>query len=96
MKNQPKQPFPGLFRLSVFNGYRPASVPVPLQPGNGTRDHATGRILHDDMVMSAALAVFETYTLPIRNHIEDLTEHYENLQKIYERRMRREMGPYWR
>ena len=63
---------------------------------DGTRDHATGRILHDDLVMSAALAVFETSTLPIRNHIEDLTEHYENLQKIYERRMRREMGPYWR
>ena len=49
---------------------------------DGTRNHTTGRILHDDLVMSAALAVFETSTLPIRNHIEGLTEHYEKLQKF--------------
>ena len=32
---------------------------------DGTRDHATGRILHDDLVMSAAMSVFETGTLPL-------------------------------
>ena len=62
---------------------------------DGTRDHATGRILHDDLVMSAALAVFETSTLPIRNNIDDLLEHYENLQKIVERRHKIEMSKAW-
>lgn len=32
---------------------------------DGARDPATGRILHDDLVMSAALAVFESGNLPI-------------------------------
>ena len=33
----------------------------------GTRDNVTGRMLHDDLVMSAAMAVFETGDLPICN-----------------------------
>ena len=31
----------------------------------GTRDHATGRLIHDDLVMSAALCVFENGSLPL-------------------------------
>lgn len=37
----------------------------------GTRDHATGRMIHDDLVMSAAMAVFESGNLPICNVLPD-------------------------
>ena len=38
------------------------------------KDHATGRILHDDLVMSAALAVFENGDLPLRNTLPEWIE----------------------
>ena len=34
---------------------------------DGIRDHATGRMIHDDLVMSAALCVFENGDLPVGN-----------------------------
>ena len=38
---------------------------------DGTRDHATGRMIHDDLVMSAAMSVFESGNLPICNVLPD-------------------------
>ena len=37
----------------------------------GTRDHATGRMLHDDLVMSAAMSVFESGNLHISRYLPD-------------------------
>ena len=54
---------------------------------DGTRDHATGRILHDDLVMSAAMSVFENGSLPLRR-IEDDDEHYEMLARLAAKRNR--------
>ena len=38
---------------------------------DGTRDHATGRLIHDDLVMSAALSVFEDGSLPLERDLSD-------------------------
>ncbi len=54
---------------------------------DGTRDHSTGRILHDDLVMSAAMSVFENGSLPLRR-IEDDDEHYEMLARLAAKRER--------
>ena len=40
---------------------------------DGIRDHSTGRILHDDLVMSAAMSVFESGNLPISKYIPEWT-----------------------
>ena len=37
----------------------------------GTRDQATGRVIHDDLVMSAALSVFENGSLPISRELPE-------------------------
>ena len=60
----------------------------------GTRDHATGRVLHDDLVMSAALAVFESGTLPIGRTMstEEWIRHYNEIQDIVEAKHR---AGYW-
>ncbi len=60
---------------------------------DGTRDQATGRMLHDDLVMSAALAVFCNGGLIIQSGMaaEDWYEHYLETQRIVEERRRREM-----
>ena len=60
----------------------------------GTRDHATGRVLHDDLVMSAALAVFESGTLPIGRTMstEEWIRHYNEIQDIVETKHR---AGYW-
>ena len=54
---------------------------------NGTRDHATGRILHDDLVMSAAMAVFESGTLPLGPTLseEEWKKHYEEIYRMVEK-----------
>lgn len=38
---------------------------------DGTRDYATGRMVHDDLVMSAAMSVFESGNLPISRYLPD-------------------------
>ena len=59
---------------------------------DGTRDHATGRMIHDDLVMSAAMAVFESGNLPICNVLPDwempqmndpLVDHFRRTARIY-------------
>ena len=59
---------------------------------DGTRDHATGRMIHDDLVMSAAMAVFESGNLPICNVLPDwempqmndpLVDHFRKTARIY-------------
>ena len=40
---------------------------------DGTRDIATGRLIHDDLVMSAAMAVFEEGDLPIGRAVPEWT-----------------------
>ncbi len=41
---------------------------------DGTRDHLTGRLIHDDLVMSAAMAVFEEGDIPIGRAVPEWTE----------------------
>ena len=51
---------------------------------DGTRDHATGRMLHDDLVMSAAMAVFEDGSLPLCNTqaAEAWAANYREIQRM--------------
>ena len=62
---------------------------------DGTRDHVTGRLLHDDLVMSAALAVFEDGVLPVVNDDEEWLEHEREINRIWEMRKRRNGGRWW-
>ncbi len=85
---------PELLQQMFFRELRGCRMEPTGNPSNvrwgvkdGTRDHATGRILHDDLVMSAALAVFENGNLPLRT-IEDDDEHYEMLARIARQRER--------
>ena len=86
---------PELLQQMFFRELRGCRMEPSGNPSNvrwgvkdGTRDHATGRILHDDLVMSAALAVFETGNLPLRVLDEDDDEHYEMLARIARQRER--------
>lgn len=60
---------------------------------DGTRDHVSGRFLHDDLVMSAALAVFDPGTLPLYTRADNdaWIENYLKLRKMIEERDRREL-----
>ena len=62
---------------------------------DGTRDHVTGRLLHDDLVMSAALAVFEEGVLPVINDDDGWLEHEREINRIWEMRKRRNGGRWW-
>ena len=53
---------------------------------DGTRDHATGRILHDDLVMSAALSVFEEGSLPIYYDDDAWLKRWQSAQEAARRR----------
>ena len=60
---------------------------------DGTRDQATGRYLHDDLVMSAAMAVFENGKLNVRNDLShdgliDQIKFVQQLQAEQERKRR--------
>jgi len=56
---------------------------------DGTKDPVTGRFLHDDLVMSAALAVFEDSVLPnssfSREYLDMLRQQQEEEERRYQR-----------
>ena len=62
----------------------------------GTRDLATGRVLHDDLVMSAAMAVFENGSLSVHNSsdFERWAKHMDEIKRINQERIRKLRG-YW-
>ena len=85
---------PELLQQMFFRELRGCRMEPTGNPSNvrwgvkdGTRDHASGRILHDDLVMSAAMSVFENGSLPLRR-IEDDDEHYEMLARLAAKRER--------
>ena len=63
---------PELLQQMFFRELRACRI-EPTGVKDGTRDHATGRMIHDDLVMSAAMAVFESGNLPICNVLPDWT-----------------------
>ena len=63
---------PALLQRMFFRELRACRMEPGLNPGlvrwgvpDGTRDPGTGRCIHDDLVMSAALAVFDENDLPL-------------------------------
>ena len=63
---------PTLLQRMFFRELRACRMEPGLNPGlvrwgvpDGTRDPGTGRCIHDDLVMSAALAVFDENDLPL-------------------------------
>ena len=63
---------PALLQRMFFRELRACRMETGANPGlvrwgvpNGTRDPGTGRCIHDDLVMSAALAVFDENDLPM-------------------------------
>ncbi len=65
---------PGLLQRMFFRELRacrlePTANPAIVRWGvrDGTRDPGTGRFIHDDLVMSAAMAVFDEDDLPVSN-----------------------------
>ena len=86
---------PELLRQMFFRELRACRIEPTGNPSNvrwgvkdGTRDHVSGRMLHDDLVMSAAMSVFEEGTLPIRTR--DLwLESFLECNEMAERRERR-------
>ena len=66
--------------LLFFRELRACRMDPGLTPGQvrwgvpeGTRDPGTGRTIHDDLVMSAALAVFDENDLPLTRTLSDFT-----------------------
>ena len=92
---------PELLQQMFYRELRACRIEPTGNPANvrwgvkeGTRDQATGRILHDDLVMSAALAVFENGGLSLHSlpATEQWCKDYEETQKMLRERDRRLFG----
>ena len=92
---------PELLQQMFYRELRACRIEPTGNPANvrwgvkeGTRDQATGRILHDDLVMSAALAVFESGGLSLHGlqATEQWCKDYEETQKMLRERSRRLFG----
>ena len=92
---------PELLQQMFYRELRACRIEPTGNPANvrwgvkeGTRDQATGRILHDDLVMSAALAVFESGGLSLHSlqATEQWCKDYEETQKMLRERDRRRFG----
>ena len=71
---------PALLQRMFFRELRACRMEPGLNPGQvrwgvpeGTRDPGTGRSIHDDLVMSAALAVFDEKDLPLSRTLPDFS-----------------------
>ena len=53
---------------------------------DGTRDPSSGKLIHDDLVMSAALAVFEDTQLPVGRLTDEEREEMLRMEAELERR----------
>ena len=91
---------PELLQQMFYRELRACRIEPTGNPSNvswgvkdGTRDQATGRYLHDDLVMSAAMAVFENGKLNVRNDLShdgliDQIKFVQQLQAEQERKRR--------
>ena len=91
---------PELLQQMFYRELRACRIEPTGNPSNvswgvkdGTRDQVTGRYLHDDLVMSAAMSVFENGKLNVRNDLShdsliDQIKLAQELQKQQERKRR--------
>ncbi len=91
---------PELLQQMFYRELRACRIEPTGNPSNvswgvkdGTRDQATGRYLHDDLVMSAAMAVFENGKLNVRNDLShdsliDQIKLAQQMQREQERKRR--------
>ena len=94
---------PELLQQMFYRELRACRIEPTGNPANvrwgvkeGTRDLATGRVLHDDLVMSAAMAVFENGSLSVHNSsdFERWAKHMDEIKRINQERIRKLRG-YW-